>query len=130
MQQDVGLLFLRVAASSMILFGHGLGKAMSYMSNLNSFPDPLGIGSPVSATLATFAEFLCSILVLIGFKARLAAIPLVITMLVAGFIVHGADPWARKELAFLYAVCFISIALVGPGEFSVDGKMGRNHRLF
>ena len=43
-------------------------------------------------------------------------------MLVAAFIVHGADPFAKKEKALLYAICFLVIAITGAGKYSIDKK--------
>jgi putative oxidoreductase len=41
-------------------------------------------------------------------------------MLVAAFVVHGDDPWSKKELALLYAIPFLTLGLTGPGRFSID----------
>ena len=72
--------------------------------------------------LVTVAEFLCAILVLIGFKTRWASIPIVITMLVAALIQHAGDPFGSKEKSLLFLLVFVSILLLGPGAFSVDKK--------
>jgi len=50
------------------------------------------------------------------------AIPSAITMVVAAFIVHGADPLQKKELALVYLIMFLAIALLGPGKYSIDKK--------
>ena len=39
---------------------------------------------------------------------------------VAFFIVHGNDPFAVKELAFVYLVVFVLMYIIGPGKFAVD----------
>tara|TARA_R110002050_G_scaffold61142_1_gene135327 strand:- start:1974 stop:2123 length:150 start_codon:yes stop_codon:yes gene_type:complete len=41
-------------------------------------------------------------------------------MFVAAFIVHGADPIARKELAILYLVLYIMLFVFEGGKFSLD----------
>jgi putative oxidoreductase len=51
---------------------------------------------------------------------RLAAIPLLITMLVAVLIVHSADAFGNKELALLYAVIYLTLIFTGGGKFSAD----------
>ncbi len=84
------------------------------------FADPIGLGVNVSLALAVFAEFFCSIFLIIGIATRLSTIPLIITMLVAAFIVHAADPFVRKELPLLYTSIYIVIATAGAGKFSVD----------
>ncbi len=43
-------------------------------------------------------------------------------MAVAAFVVHGADPFERKEMALLYLIGFTAIALLGAGKYSVDKK--------
>lgn len=122
---SLALFFLRVGASAMMFFGHGLAKIANYRARAEGFADPLGIGSEASFALAAFAEGICTILVALGIRTRWAAVPVIITMLVAGFIQHAADPWRRKELAFLYAACFVAILILGPGRFSLDALIGK-----
>jgi len=43
-------------------------------------------------------------------------------MAVAAFIAHGADPFAKKEMALLYLVGFLTVALMGPGRYSIDQR--------
>lgn len=125
---DLGLLVLRLAAGGMLLFAHGLDKAMNWSTMSATFPDPLGLfGSQASLALAIFAELVCSALVMMGLVTRLAALPVIATMAVAAFIHHTADPFAKKELALLYLVAFVAIALLGPGKFSVATWL-RNRR--
>lgn len=86
------------------------------------FADPIGLGESPSLFLTVIGEFICPVLLIIGFKARWAALPPAIVMLVAAFIVHGADPLNVKELAFLYLTVFVCIMLLGPGRYSIDRK--------
>jgi putative oxidoreductase len=117
--RDIGLLILRLAMGGTMLV-HGLPKMMNFAEYSTKFPDPIGLGSQISLILAIFAEVFCALLVIIGFKTRYVVVPLIITMLVAFFIVHGADPFREKELAFLYLLGYISIAFTGAGKYSVD----------
>lgn len=117
---SVGLLMLRLALGLMMLGLHGWGKLTKLTSGDTVFPDPLGIGSGPSLFLATFAEFACSILLVLGLFTRLACLPLLVTMGVALFIVHASDPWGDKELALLYLAGYLTLLLAGPGRFSVD----------
>jgi putative oxidoreductase len=117
---SLGLFILRVGASSFMFFNHGLPKLLAFSEKLTKFSDPIGLGAPVSFSLVVFAEAVCSLLVAFGLMTRLAAIPLVIAMTVAGLVFHAADPFAKKELALLYGVVFLSIAFTGPGRWSID----------
>lgn len=117
----LGLALLRIVPSAFMLT-HGYPKFQKLISGNMEFANPLGIGQGPSLFLTAIAEFICPILIIIGLKTRWAAIPTVIVMLVAAFIVHGADPFGRKELALVYAVIFTVIFLLGPGKYSVDKK--------
>lgn len=100
---------------------HGYGKLLKLI-NGEGFGNPIGIGATPSLFLTVIGEFVCPILIIIGFKTRWAAIPTAITMAVAAFVVHGADPFKKKELALIYLLIFVVIALLGPGKYSIDKK--------
>ncbi|MBC2840481.1 DoxX family protein [Robiginitalea sp. SC105] len=122
LKNDLGLLILRIAGGGMIMT-HGIPKLSRLFGEGEiEFGDPIGIGPGPSLFLVAFAEVVCALLVIIGLKSRWAAIPLVIAMLVAALIAHGADPFGRKELPLLYAAVFLAIFLLGPGKFSIDRK--------
>jgi putative oxidoreductase len=104
----------------MMLVNHGWPKLSGFAGKMTSFPDPLGLSSPVSLALAVFAEFFCSLAILLGWHTRWAAVPLVITMLVAAFVVHADDPWHKKEFALLYAAPLATMILTGAGRYSID----------
>jgi len=122
---SLGLLILRLALGGMMLAAHGWPKLKGFSGLVGSFPNPIGIGSTPSLVLAVFAEFFCAIAVMLGLFTRAAAIPLMITMLVAAFIVHASDPFQRQEFALLYAVPFLMLVLTGAGSYSLDAKIGR-----
>ncbi len=115
------LLIYRIAVSAFMLT-HGLPKLYRFFEDGPvRFADPLGIGTVPSLILAVFAEFLCSVLIIIGFGTRLATIPLIITMIVAVFIVHANDPFVRMELGLMYLFAYLMILITGPGKYSIDG---------
>lgn len=119
------LLLLRVAIGGFMLT-HGLGKlSMLFSGEPIGFPDPLGIGAKASLSLTVFAEVFCSLFLIFGLATRLSAIPLLITMLVAIFIVHGADDFGKKELPLLYSVVYFSILIAGAGKYSVDNFISK-----
>ncbi|MGB2759868.1 MULTISPECIES: DoxX family protein [Maribacter] len=119
--KDIGLAFFRIAVSAMMLT-HGLPKFQKLISGDFQFADPIGIGETPSLFLAVIGEFICPILVIIGFKTRLSAIPTAITMAIAAFLIHGADDFGTKEKAVFYLVSFVTISLLGPGKFGIDRK--------
>jgi len=112
---SLGLLVLRVGISAMLLI-HGIQHAEILFSSKISFTDPIGIGSTVTLILVLFAEIICTILIIIGFKTRLATIPPIILMFVAVAIVHKGDPFMARELALLYLIAFTAVGLLGGGK--------------
>ena len=113
------LLALRILFG-VLLLSHGVQKWMNFSAMSGSFPDPLGVGSTLSLGLAIFGEVFCSVGFIFGAFYRLALIPMIFTMGMAFFVIHANDPFAIKELAFIYLVVFILMYITGPGKFSID----------
>lgn len=124
---STGLLLLRVAFGCFMLV-HGWQKLSGFSEMADKFPDPIGMGSSLSLAMAIAAEVGCSLLIIAGFGTRLAAVPLAFTMIVAAFVVHGSDPWQKKELAACYLAVYATLMLTGAGRFSVDHCLwGKKH---
>jgi len=120
-QEDLSKLLIRLAFGGLMLIAHGWPKLMKFAAGGEiTFRDPLGIGAVSSLALATFAELICSMLIILGLFTRLAAIPLIITMLVIIFLVHINDPLSKLELPILFLVAFVVLGLIGPGKWSLD----------
>lgn len=115
------LLILRIAVAGMMLT-HGIPKLQNILAGNWEFGDPIGLGAELSLGLTVFAEVGCSLLILIGLFTRFATLPLLFTMLVAFFIVHGADEFGKKELPLLYALVYATLFFTGPGKYSADGR--------
>ncbi len=119
--RDYALLMTRLVFGGLMLT-HGWPKLMKIINSDWGFADPLGIGAAPSLILTVFAEFFCALAIVLGWKTRLVAIPLIFTMLVAALIIHGSDPLADKEMALLYLGGFAVLAFMGGGRLSIDRK--------
>lgn len=123
-----GLLLLRMIAAAFMLV-HGIPKLMQLFSGEPvEFADVMGMGPELSLLLATFAEFLCSVFILMGLFTRFAAFPLVVNMAVAAFYAHSNDPFAVKEKALLFLLIFTFLLLTGGGKYSIDGIIIRKSK--
>lgn len=123
MNNDIGLLILRLYSGGLMLVAHGWPKLMGLISgNYDKFPDPIGVGPFLSMGLATGAEVFCSLAVVLGLLTRLSVVPLMFTMLVAVFVIHAADPFSKQEFALLYFFPFLVLAFTGAGKYSLDEK--------
>lgn len=118
-KSDEALLLLRITFGVMMMV-HGWSKFAKFSDLSGVFPDPFGMGSTMSLSMAIFAELGCSLLLIVGLGTRLALVPLIVTMLVAIFIAHGADPWSKKELAATYLSVYAVLMASGPGRYSLD----------
>lgn len=117
---NLGLFILRISAASCMMV-HGFQKYQMLQSgDFSQFPDPIGVGKATSLYLAIFAELICAALIFIGLATRLAAIPLVITMFIAVFVIHASDGFQAQELGGLYLAIFLFLMIAGPGKYSVD----------
>lgn len=119
---DLSLLIFR-AGLGMMMLTHGYPKFQRVLNGEFSFGDPLGLGVEVSLVLTVLAEFICSILLILGLTTRYALVPLIITMAVAAFIVHGDDPFGTQEKSALYLLCFAVLMITGPGKHSLDKRL-------
>lgn len=125
---DLGLLILRLFLGGVMLYSHGWGKMMKlFGDDPIKFADPIGIGMEASLWLTVFAEVVCAFLIAIGLTTRWATIPLIITMLVAVFVIHADDPFGKKEFALLYMVPLITLLLSGAGRFSLDSLFNKKN---
>lgn len=125
--RDFGLLIFRLGVSYLMIAFHGWQKIENLFGDGEiKFADPIGIGVMASLVLATFAEFFCSILIALGILTRWAAIPLLVTMLVAVFGFHAEDPFIQKQLPTLFMFSYALILFAGGGKFSLGRLIGRN----
>lgn len=97
---------------------HNLPQVVEYFTEL-------GIPAPhLQAPFVAGTEFVCGFLVLVGLFTRLAAIPLIGTMVVA----IATALWSKVDSAsdlfglseFLYIVVLVFIIFGGPGRVALD----------
>lgn len=119
---DFSLFLLRVVSGGFMLT-HGYGKMVTLFSGDFSFADPLGIGVELSLGLTVFAEIFCALFLVLGLFTRFVSIPLMITMIVAVFIVHAGQDFSNKELGLFYLTSYFILFISGPGKFSIDANM-------
>lgn len=110
---------------------HGFPKLQKLIANDQiEFMNFLGLGSALTFVIVVFAEFFCSVLIILGLLSRFAVVPLMVTMLIAFFVVHGADAYADKELSLVYFFFYLSLLILGSGKFSLDYLMARKEALY
>lgn len=116
---NVAALFLRLIYGGFFIH-YGYGKLVNYDKILPVFGDIIGIGAELSFNLVIFAELFCGIFLVLGLFTRLSIIPPFITMIVAYFVAHAADPFDVKQVALIFLVLCLPVFVLGSGKYSVD----------
>ncbi|GMU22338.1 MAG: hypothetical protein AMXMBFR13_24240 [Phycisphaerae bacterium] len=134
---DIGLLLIRGIAGIVFIY-HGSQKLFGWFEGpglkaLVPMFDNMGFPMPTaSAVLAGSAEFFGGLCLLLGLATRIAAIPVVFTMLVASFVVHGKAfglQHSGMEYALTLACVVAGIGFTGAGRLSLDWVLrGRRKR--
>ncbi len=117
---SVGVLLLRVGLGGAMLT-HGVQKFKVILNGgADKWLDPIGIGAANSLYLATFSELCCSVMLILGFFTRTSSVFLAFTMFVAGFIFLKNAVWSDRELAVVFMLGFVSLAILGGGNYSLS----------
>lgn len=117
---DTGLLILRVFVGLALALGHGLGKIQNpdgIIGGVRKMELPM---PEVTGWLVILTELLGGLLLALGLLNRPAAFFIAITMGVAAFMVHGSDPFGKKELALAYLCAALLFLCTGGGRISID----------
>jgi putative oxidoreductase len=117
---NTGLALLRIFAGVSLALAHGYGKLPPSEQFIGGTTN-LGFPMPVFFSwAAALSEFLGGIFLALGFLTRFAGFFIACVMLVAILGVHGADPYQRKELAFMYFFVALAFTIKGAGDWSID----------
>jgi len=120
---DLGLLVIRLWFGVVLAVAHGFGK-FGALDGFAGKLDEAGYPAPfVMALLATLAEAVGGVFIALGLLTRPAALMIVITMLVAAFVAHADDPFAKQEFALAYGMACLALVVAGPGRWSLDAKL-------
>jgi putative oxidoreductase len=122
---NAGMLVLRLGLGIIMLVNYGFHKITHFSETARHMPNLLGMGTTVNTSLIIFAEFFCSLFIILGLFTRFACIPLIIAMCVVLYKVTHLDFFGQGEKAALFLTGFIAILLIGPGKVSVDSMMGK-----
>lgn len=123
--KETGLLLQRMIIGILILF-HGIANLTSNYSFIKSLLNDIGIPEFVAYSVF-IGEIIAPILIIIGWRARLASLVLAFNMLIAILMAHSTDIFTLNqfggwgiELQGLYLFGAIAIFLLGAGKYSVS----------
>lgn len=129
-QLDFGILIIRIIIGILMAF-YGYEKlvhfqemaASDFWANNVSF---LGQKGAFPLALTVFAEFFCSLLLIIGLFTRLSLLPLLFCMayiflVIFPFsIISSGDNGMEINTTFFYFIIYLGLYFTGPGKYSLD----------
>ena len=122
---DLGKLFLRIAVALIIVF-HGWFKLTHGVGWIESMLGGMGF----LAYYTYLAELVAPLLILIGFRTRLAALLIVVDMIAALLMVlHGAifsikqmgGGWSI-EIEAMLLLCSLALIFTGSGKYALSSS--------
>jgi len=123
---DLGLLLLRITVAGLMLF-HGVAKLSNLdgikgMLSSNGLPEFMAYGSYIT-------ELIAPIIMIIGFRTRLASLTFFLGMITALFLAHSENMFALTktggleiELILLYAFGALALFFTGAGKYAISTK--------
>ena len=121
---NTSMLLLRLIFG-LLMMQAGYNKLVNFDAKKSEFMDFMHLGPVMSLSLTIFAEFFCSLFVILGLFTRISAFPVVFTMCVALFMAHHGDVFGDGSHAAMFLAVFMVIMLLGPGKISVDGMISK-----
>lgn len=121
---DLGLLFVRISVGALMLL-HGLAKIGQTTFIESMLVDK---GLPTSMSYGVYlTEIIAPLLILIGFRTRLAAIAYLFGIFFIIFLVHANDIFSLNEnggwaieLLGLYLFGAIALFFTGGGKYAIS----------
>jgi len=128
-EYNAAMLLLRVAFG-LTMAAHGYAKVFKggKLAGTAGWFDSIGMKpGALHARLAAGTEILAGIGLAVGLLTTFSAMGFVGLMLVAGYVVHRSNGFfivsEGWEYTFILAVAAVGIAMLGPGDWSLDAAL-------
>lgn len=123
-RKDIGITVLRLFVGGRLVYG-AVDNVISWprMIEFAEFLRPFGFPFPVaSAVASSYAQFICGLLLLIGYKLRYAAAAMVVNFVIAVLFVHVIRGDSVEQTTPALALLLGSLALLftGAGRWAMD----------
>lgn len=124
---SISLLIVRLSVGILMLF-HGVGKIRYGISGIGDMLTQKGIPEFISYGVY-LGEIVAPLMLILGFRTRIAALMLLVNMLVIIFIAHPSDilgvtshgTW-KLELAGFYLAGSLVLLISGGGKYGLSHK--------
>jgi putative oxidoreductase len=127
-RDDIGKLILRITRG--ILLFHGIFKVFTDIQHVKNLVTAAGLPAVV-AYGSIIGEFIAPIFVIIGYKARFAALVIVFNMIMTIVVAHRAVAFRLNDFGgwmietnMLFLLTALAVFFFGAGRYSVSGGKG------
>lgn len=123
---DLGLLILRITVAGLMLF-HGIAKlghldGIKGMLSTNGLPEFMAYGAYIT-------EIIAPLIIIVGYRTRLASLVFFLGMLFIIFLAHANDIFAisdkgalQNELIYFYTFGSVALFFTGAGKYAISSK--------
>lgn len=125
--RDIGVLIIRLSVGVLMLL-HGIAKLRHGIDGIVGMMESNGIPGFVAYGVY-IGEVIVPLMLIVGFRTRIAAAILIINMLVIFFIAHPQDIFKlngnggwKLELAGFYLFGSLALFFTGSGKYAVSSK--------
>lgn len=97
-------------------------RMLEFRDFLEAFDAPMPL---ISAVVSVYAQFICGILFILGWKVRYAGAVMVFNFMVAILLVHLNDPYPNIYPAISMLAGAVYMMLNGSGFVSIDERLSQ-----
>lgn len=116
---DWAVLYLRLFIGTIILL-HNVGKMQAYNEIINYYPSWGVFSSAFIFVAIATVEVLCAISLMLGYKVRLSAVIMAVSLLVSLLFLFPGKGLGTSELLFIYLGIQVALVISGGGAYSLD----------
>lgn len=116
---DWAILYLRLFIGCILLM-HNVGKMQVYNEIINNYPSWGIFSSAFIFVVIAGVEVLCALLLIVGFKVRLSAGVMALSLLISLLFLFPQKGFAASELLFVYLGIQVCLLISGGGSYSID----------
>lgn len=125
--KDLGVLLLRIFIGTRLVYGvmdnifshRHLVLFRDFLAQFH-FPFPM-----FSAVVSVYLQFLAGLMILVGWKIRIAAMLMILNFIIAIIMVHIHDSFEAMTPALAILFCNILFLFQGAGQYSLDHGLTR-----
>lgn len=123
-RSELGVVVMRVFLAFVLIYGTQDNiVSWARMLEFRDFLEQHGFPWPLLSThVSVYAQFICGLLILVGFHTRVAALIMIVNFLVALAMVHVGLPFRANIAPLAMLAGSVFLLFHGAGPYSLDAR--------